>query len=65
MADHKPDGADQPVRQHVRKILAQLSALKNQRAPERSGETGSAISAVEVDRKEDNPGGIGDVERPS
>jgi hypothetical protein len=29
MADEKPDGAEGPVERHMRKILAQISALKD------------------------------------
>ena len=53
MADREPDGAEIAVREHVRKILAQLSALKVRlRAQEQTSE-GRSGDAVEVDREDD------------
>ena len=65
-ADARANGADTLVQNHLRKMLARLSALKDQqRARERSRHTVSLNSTVEVDRAEDRPRRIGDIESPS
>ena len=65
MAEEDHDGADS-VRQHVRKVLARLSAFKDrQRAQESGRPTGSLDNSIEVDREDDDPSGIDDTEGPS
>lgn len=65
MADKDSDFGER-VRRHVRKMLAQLRALKDrQRAQQTPGPTGSMDRGVEVEGEEDTPGGVGDVKPPS
>jgi hypothetical protein len=65
MGNGKPDGTEGPVEQHVRKILAQISALKARlRAQERAREGGSR-EAVEVEREDDSPNRINGTEPPA
>lgn len=59
MADRSRD-VDR-VRQHVRNILKQLSTVRDKRPDS----VGPRSVAVEVDRKEDVPGCIGNVKRPT
>jgi hypothetical protein len=55
--------AGENVRQHVRKILAQLRALKEQQR-EQPNPLGPNI-AVEIDREEDPSSSVGGVESPT
>jgi outer membrane protein TolC len=60
-----PDGTEGSVEQHVRKILAQIGALKARlRAQEQALQSGSD-DAVEIDREDGNPGGIHNTQRPA
>ena len=72
MASKDQDGTDSirqdSIRQHVRKVLAQIRALRDQqRAQEKVRQTGSMDSTVEVevDREDDPSNGIGGVQRPA
>ena len=57
MADRERDGTEIAVQEHVRKILARLSALKARlRAQEQTNEA-RTDGAVEVDREDDSSGG--------
>ena len=62
MANGKPDDPESTVEQHVREILARLSALK---ARLRAQDTGSGDNTVKVDREDDRPSGIDGVKPPS
>ena len=54
MADRKLDGAETTVQEHVRKILARLSALRDRpRAQEADQQSGSR-GTVEIDRQDDH-----------
>jgi outer membrane protein TolC len=64
MGTEKLDGAESPVAQHVRKILAQLSALKARLRAQEHAQSGSR-EAVEVEREDDRPGGIDGTDRPA
>ena len=65
MPDEKPDSGESPVEQHVRKVLAQVSALKVRlRAQEQARQSGSR-DAVEVEREDDSPSGINGTDRPA
>jgi hypothetical protein len=65
MTGREPLGAETAVQEHVRKILAQVSALHDRlRAQEQAGQSGSR-NTVEVDREHDSPGGIDSVHRPA
>ena len=65
MASKDQDGTDS-IRQHVRKVLAQIRALRDQqRAQEKVRQTGSMDSTVEVEREENPSGDIGNVQRPA
>ncbi len=64
MTDRKPDGAETAVREHVRKVLAQISALKARlRAQEQVTQSGSR-DRVEVEREDDRAGGVRDADLP-
>lgn len=57
---------DARVRQHVSKILARLTAFKDRlRAQKKISQGGSPDTAVEVNREDDDPGSIDDVEPPA
>ena len=61
--DQKDDAL---VCQHVGNVLARLSAFKERlRAQEKASRTGSLDTRVEVNREDDHPSSINDVERPS
>ena len=65
MPDDKPDSPDASVEQHVRRILAQITALKNRlRAQEDAHRSGSR-DAIEIDRDDDSPGRIDDADLPA
>ena len=65
MADEKPDEAEVAVREHVRMLLAQISALQARlRAQDQAGQSGSQ-NAVEIDRENDSPGRINGADRPA
>ena len=65
MASKDQDGTDS-IRQHVRKVLAQIRALRDQqRAQEKVRQTGSMDSTVEVEREENPSSDIGNVQRPA
>ena len=57
---------DALVREHVSKVFARLSAFKERlRAQEKAHQTASPDITVEVNREDDQPSSIDDVERPS
>ena len=57
---------DALVRQHVGNVLARLRALKERlRAQEKALRSRSLDTRVEVNREDDHPSGIDNVERPS
>ena len=65
MADQKLDEAEHAVQEHVRQILAQISALKSRlRAQDQAGQSGSDDS-VEIDREDHGARGVSGLERPS
>ena len=65
MADESSKAGESAVEQHVRKILAQISALKRRlRAYEQAGQSASEDSS-KVDRKDDSPSRIDSAQRPS
>ena len=48
--------ADAPVRQHVKRVLAQISVLKNRlRAQEQASKTGALDSPVEGNQRDHDP----------
>jgi hypothetical protein len=53
----------EPVRQHVRRLLEQLTA--HQRDKRMRDEPPSSAGSGEVDREENRPRGIGDIKRPT
>ena len=53
MTDRKPDGAETAVREHVRQILAQISALKDRLRDQEQAKPSGSRDAVEVDREGD------------
>jgi hypothetical protein len=63
MADTITDTGER-VRAHVRKVLAELKALKGR---QRAGPSPvkSLDSAVEVEREDNTPSGIADIQRPA
>ena len=59
------DGTEGPVEQHVREILAQISALKARlRAQAQATQSGSR-NTVEVEREHDSSGGINGTDHPA
>jgi hypothetical protein len=64
MGTEKLDGAEGPVEQHIRKVLARLSALKARlRVQEQTNQTTSEDSS-QIDREDGNPSGINSAQRP-
>ena len=64
MADQKPDETETAVREHVRKILAQIGALQARlRAQEQARESGSG-QIVEVEREDDRARLIDNTDLP-
>jgi hypothetical protein len=57
------DTVNEPVRQHLRKVLARLSA-HTRAGHEKPNAVRSLNTAVEVEREENTPRGVGDVQRP-
>ena len=66
MADQKLDEAEVAVREHVRMILARISALKARlRTPQEQADQSGSESSVEIDREDDRAGGVSGLKRPS
>ena len=57
MADREPNGTEIAVAEHVRKILARLSALKARLRAHEEAERSGSRNAVEGDREDDGAGG--------
>jgi hypothetical protein len=64
MADEREKAAE-AVEQHVRQILAQISALEARRRAQEQASEGRSGNAVEIDREDDRSRGIGGTDRPS
>jgi hypothetical protein len=64
MADREPNGTEIAVQEHVRKILARLSALKVRLRAQEQAREGRSGDAVEVDREDDRAGGVRDDPPP-
>ena len=64
MDNEKPGGAESPLEQHVRQVLAQISALKARlRAQEQAAQSGSG-EAAERNREDDGASGVHDADPP-
>ena len=65
MTDTKPDGTEGLVEQHVRKILAQIGALKARLRAQEQARQGGSSDPVEIEREDDSPRGIDGTDRPA
>ena len=65
MPDQKPDGAATSVEQHVRKILAQISALNDRLRAQENAQLRGSREAVEVEREDDAPRRINGTDLPA
>jgi hypothetical protein len=64
MTDESSKAGESAVEQHVRKVLAQLSALQARLRAQEPQQSGSC-DAVEIEREDDSPGGINGTYRPT